>query len=170
MSARIDITGQRFGRLIALNNASRSAQGMIWLCLCDCGNKTSVHAKYLKAGNTKSCGCWDREAVRRRNYKHGYRTREKSHPLYNTWQNIHRRCSNKRAPDYKNYGGRGITVCEQWQDFERFLSDMGERPAGCSIDRIDNDQGYFPSNCRWATHSQQMKNRRAFKRRKTTSM
>lgn len=123
-------------------------------CRCDCGAERSV--PFTEWGKSQSCGCLSREMSAARLRTHGrYRT-----PEYNTWAGIIRRCTNPDDPRWPDYGGRGITVCERWRDFANFFADVGERPAGLTFDRIDNDRGYEPGNWRWANFSTQMKNRR----------
>lgn len=145
-----DITGQQFGRLTVLKRV-----GTMWLCKCACGTCKRVTTGNLRSGGTKSCGCLKADNARAQCTTHGMH----DHPLYDTWRNMHRRCSNKTDPNYKHYGARGITVCKRWHSLALFISDMGDRPEGTSLDRINNDKGYRPSNCRWATPQQQRNNR-----------
>lgn len=152
-----DITGQLFGKLTVLRRMPSIGGRVRWLCLCECGNEKTIRIDHLKSGNTKSCGCQDVETKRARWTKHGRR----ESASYGTWCKMVERCCNTQSEAYKYYGGRGISVCDRWREsFAAFLEDMGERPEGFTIDRIDNNAGYFPGNCRWATHSQQMANTR----------
>ena len=140
----IDLTGQKFGRLLVIAQASRGACGQIrWVCLCDCGTETIVLGGSLRWGDTKSCGCWHREAMATKATKHG----RSGSPEYRSWSMMLNRCRNPKNKDFARYGGRGIAVCERWQDFELFLADMGPRPSkGHSIERVDGDEGYGPDN------------------------
>jgi len=154
-----DISGQRFGLLTAITSRSDRHQ-RVWICQCDCGQRTIVATSALTSGNTKSCGCLRVKTAKQLRLRHGA-TRTST---WRSWQNMIVRCKYTERSRYKDYGGRGITVCKRWLKFENFLADMGERPDGRTLDRIDNDRGYSPKNCRWATAQEQRRNRRGNKR------
>lgn len=159
MTKRIDITGQKFNYLTAIkyidydkNHRSR------WLFKCDCGNEKILDSLWVRKGNIKSCGCYNSKVATERMTKHGMRQTKE----YKTWCSMKRRCLVPKERSYKDYGGRGITVCKNWKDsFENFFKDMGYAPSPeYSIDRIDVNGNYEPSNCRWATDKQQRRNKR----------
>jgi len=129
-------------------------------CLCSCGKRKSVKAFRLITGHTRSCGCLRSDTFSEVNSTHREGSASKRSKEYITWVNMVQRCSNPNTKHYRNYGERGITVCHRWSKFENFLEDMGRRPVGCSLDRIDVNAGYSPSNCRWATADQQINNQR----------
>jgi hypothetical protein len=159
MGSLLDITGKKYGRLTVVKRDGGKRFGPCWLCRCECGNEITAIGQNLKSGNTSSCGCIAREIKTMRNVTHG----KSHHPLYRVWKNMRQRCSNPKRPDYHCYGGRGIRVCERWDLFSNFLSDvteLGPRPAGWTIDRIDNDGNYEPGNVKWSTRGDQSRNRR----------
>lgn len=129
---------------------------------CDCGSISVVYRKHLKSGASRSCGCLNLDRLsERRGSKNPMTTHGMcGTPTYASWGAMLRRCLNPHAPNWADYGGRGIAVCERWLDFANFHADMGDRPADRSIDRIDNDGGYEPGNCRWATAKEQRANQR----------
>lgn len=157
---KVDRTGQRWGRLLVVEQAPNNGSWVMWKCRCDCGNKVEVRAISLASGNTRSCGCLQREELGERRFKHGM---SQSNPrMYRVWRSMKSRCFNRNCLRYQDYGGRGITVCERWKEsFAAFLQDVGEPPRPhLVIDRIDNDGNYEPSNVRWVTYSESARNRR----------
>jgi len=166
MSKIVDITGQRFGRLRVLKPIEQRYRRYYWLCQCDCGQETTVDGIKLRNGNTRSCGCFRNETTVSRTLTHGHSKRKGWTQEYRSWTKIFQRCYNPKCKNFHDYGGRGITVCERWLQFENFIADMGNKPTPKhSLDRINNDGNYEPGNCRWATHTEQMRNRRPFKKR-----
>jgi hypothetical protein len=165
--------GLKFGRLTVLRlvDPHIRADGRTtrqFAVRCDCGVEKIVRGEVLRAGQTLSCGCaGSRATIGERLRKHGESQAgaQRIVPEYTAWKNMHQRCMNPSCREFKYYGARGITICERWSIYENFLTDMGRRPsAKHSIDRINNDGNYEPGNCHWATRSEQMKNRRPFKR------
>ncbi|MGX5476015.1 AP2 domain-containing protein [Bacillus toyonensis] len=152
---KIDLTGQRFNRLFVLQEAGKNKHRQIlWLCKCDCGNKKTVPGYDLRHDKIKSCGCMQYAATT----KHG----QKGTRLYKIWEDMKRRCNNSNASSYRHYGGRGIKVCEEWNEFIPFYNwakESGYKDT-LTIDRINVNGNYEPSNCRWATKKQQSRNQR----------
>lgn len=160
MPAAIDLTGKRFGRLVAMHLAPKNeaSKARRWVCGCDCGETITVQQGNL-GRCINSCGCLRKEllSLQKTNLKHGKRKTR----AYSVWTSMMNRCRNPKVPAYKNYGGRGIVVCIAWHRFEAFYADMGDPPPGFDLDRIDNNGNYEPNNCRWATRSENIKNSRA---------
>ena len=156
-----NLIGIKFGRLLVHSRQGVASNGGAkWLCICECGSSTITTSTSLTSGRTKSCGCLQRDINISRLTKHGQCTTNKKHPLYATWNSMRSRCNNKNSGSYHKYGGRGIKICPEWEDFETFVLDMGNRPNWFSIDRIDNDKGYSKDNCRWADIKTQANNTR----------
>jgi len=158
----VDISNARFGSLTAMSQSGWHIQSSgrrmpIWRCKCDCGSELDVRKTYLTSGDTKSCGCLRRRTTASLKMKHGMAHKSST---YDIWVLMRQRCNNPRANGFRYYGGRGVTVCERWDDYANFLSDMGERPTGLTLDRRDPYGNYEPSNCRWETWTVQNNNKR----------
>lgn len=160
-----NLIGKRFERLKVIKYVGKDKWSHnLWLCLCSCGIKKIIDGNSLVSGLTRSCGCLNKEILKQRT-THKNATRQGKSKTYIAWTNMKQRCNNSNRPDYKYYGKRKIKVCYRWlkpngKGFINFLKDMGECPFGLSLDRINNDKGYYKSNCRWTTHKKQMRNMR----------
>lgn len=154
-----DLSGERFGRLVAVSLVERDKdRNHKWLFRCDCGAEKVIRVNLVKQGRTSSCGCLFQEMMVERNTKHGL---SRGNPKeYRSWKDMRARCKNPNDSDFANYGGRGIKVCPEWEDFAAFLSDMGSRPDGFTLDRIDVNGDYSADNCRWASAPTQARNKR----------
>lgn len=161
---KINLISERFGRLLVVREGNRRGYKRYWVCMCDCGNETEVYQNSLKNGDTKSCGCYNKDKASARRTTHGMSTSK----IYRVWAGMIKRCTNPNDSHYIDYGGRGIKVCDRWLDsFENFYEDMGERPEGFTLDRVNNDKNYSPENCRWVTKEEQVRNQR--KKKNNTS-
>lgn len=164
------VVGTRFGTMVTAGPVRSGGPGVgrIVDVVCDCGERKTVRVRHLALAKT----CGNRSLHAACNTQHGHAPIVagvlRRSPTYNSWMNMIQRCTNPNRPDWERYGGRGITVCEAWSDFATFLADMGERPTGRTLDRVDNEGGYEPDNCRWATAVEQRRNQRP-RRRKATA-
>jgi hypothetical protein len=171
----IDLTGRRFGRLVVISKSLGPSRYRKWICCCDCGKEVMVIGNNLVRGHTSSCGCLKVEAGSRagkaswmqnkpNNKTHGQSCIDENHNQtreYNIWTHIKQRCYNPKRDNYRYYGGRGISMCQEWKDsYESFFHDMGTAPVGHEIDRKDNDGNYEPSNCRWVTRAENLRHQR----------
>ncbi len=157
-----DLIGHRFGMLVVIAEAEKGKnRKRRWLCACDCGGTTTTSTTNLTRNGTKSCGCLRRESARNRHLAHG----GKGTRLYNIWKNVRQRCRNPKATDFKLYGGRGIKVCTEWDDFTVFRdwAMANGYHEDLTLDRIDPNRDYCPENCRWATWKEQRRNQRRCK-------
>lgn len=162
MPRAIDLIGQRFGRLTVTTRVGKKHGSALWQCTCACGTVTEVTTRSLRSGNTRSCGCIHKEELAARNRasaKHGFSDKER---LYNIWHSMRQRCNDPNRKDYSNYGGRGVKVCPEWDDYQVFRSwSLANGYAdNLSIDRIDVNGSYCPDNCRWVDAKAQARNRR----------
>lgn len=161
MRPKIDITGRKYGRLTVIKSLGNKNKISLWLCKCLCGNERTISYGNLSVGHSKSCGCLQKERTSKANFKHGFSTKRNKTAEYRAWGGMISRCYDKNNKDYKNYGDRGILVCEKWKNsFLLFLKEMGEKPKETSIDRIDVNGHYCKKNCRWADIYQQARNKR----------
>lgn len=152
MNPAPDLTGVRFTRLTVLRLECRRGRHQLLRCRCDCGSEHIVQRSNLQSGNTLSCGCLNRQRIT----KHG----QSRTATYRSWSTMRDRCTNPNNPEHHNYAGRGITCAPEWRDFRAFLRDMGPRPAGLTLHRINNELGYSKDNCCWADTETQVRNRR----------
>lgn len=159
----MELTGQRFGQLSVLRRAPNRGRRVAWHCLCDCGNMCVVNAAELRRADTKSCGCYHKKRASEANLTHG----KAATRIYSIWRTMIRRCDSPKDRKFDQYGGRGIRVCDDWRDVNRFAAwaHANGYAEDLTIDRVDNDGGYDPTNCRWATWSEQNRNRRPYKLR-----
>jgi len=164
MTKPVDVVGQRFGRYLVIAKSEKRTKAMkqmVW-CKCDCGTEREVVVSNLRSGLSTSCGCWKDEKTSERRKKHGF----SKTTMYYRYQGMIRRCYDPLHKEFKNYGARGIKVCEKWlESVENYIEDMGFPPfKTAQIDRINNNLGYFKENCRWATPQENTNNRRCTKR------
>lgn len=168
MGTFVDLSGKRFGRLLVKDRGPNRGRRVTWNFICDCGNSGNTVASYMTTGRQVSCGCFHREMVAsmaREKATHGATRNGERTPTYSSWRSMRERVLNEYHHAFARYGGKGVEICDRWLDgedgltgFECFLLDMGERPEGHSIDRIDTNGHYEPSNCRWATPTMQARN------------
>ncbi len=166
-----DRVGEKYGRLTIISfdkrvvdkGSKRDNLNYYWNCKCECGVIKSIGYRTLIYGNTKSCGCLNKEGLS--NLRHGYAKSNKISSEYNSWYGMIQRCNNIKHSSYHNYGGKGITVCKEWLKFENFIKDMGDKPGkDYSIDRIENNLGYYKENCKWSNRKEQNNNQKSNKK------
>lgn len=174
MAQAKNLVGMVFGKLKVTSKVGKDKFGIsLWECDCECGNTTVVRMGSLTSSMTRSCGCLNTQIRIKTHTGNSYAKSHglSKHYLYQTWATMKQRCENPNHSKYKLYGGRGISVCESWKkSFQQFLIDMGDRPEGHTLNRIDNDGNYCPENCEWQTYSEQNKNRRKYKKICRTSL